>query len=536
MDFTPGSFEAPLSINLRGGIFRLIHISLAIQGLQDPQIALRAGGLYWVTVDQLADAKLLARQYLESIPERVPATLIVCAGLVQNFISDLAPDRGPGTLKLFEIAQKVVRPALTTLPRDLNRAGIAPESQILLVMPANSWADSTTVNQLQRWCERLRLWLQTRNATLLVIAHGEAAPLHAQWLQLNETLSGLGRLYRHNGDIRYQLHFWHNDMGVSAGHEFKLSIQNNALTLIPETAIDTQPRVADDQHVYLAERAVLEGTPSLSRHWYLFENRQALFEEARSARAATIIVGIDNSHLLLELAQHLHDLREHCGPALKIVVREMEPAVRYRDERLLLACGANLIVPDGTLLSRFLSMIESVQGQRWQHAQSSDFATLLERQRPPQIRGLVSPREFFETIEQIYNESSGEVTHQLVKFQPVPGLDDELFLNQMCLRRYGDIACLLNGDLYLFLFACRADGLDPALSNICRLPWRDLFLQRQVLSGLADLPENDFMNAAPVAAHLHIPVESFVTTAADDSNRTPLTPQRITLPITEPLS
>ena len=143
----------------------------------------------------------------------------------------------------------------------------------------------------------------------------------------------------------------------------------------------------------------------------------------------------------------MHDLREHCGPQLKIVVREMEPSVRYRDERLLLACGANLIVPDGTLLSRFLSMIESIQGQRWQYTQNIDFKTLLERQRPPQIRGLVSPREFFEAVAQIYRDSSGEVTHQLMKFEPMPGISEELFLNQMCLRRFGDFACLLDGEL-----------------------------------------------------------------------------------------
>ncbi|MES2869750.1 MAG: cellulose biosynthesis protein BcsE [Pseudomonadota bacterium] len=513
------------------GALRLIHTSLSIHGLLDQQIALRAGGVYWVTVDQPSDARLLARQYLEAMPERVPAALICCAGSVQHIISDLAPDRGPDRLKLFEIAQAVTEPGLATLTRDLARAGIAPGSQILLFVPSNSWPNKTTAKHLQQWCERLRPWLLAHQATLLVIAHGEATLLHTQLLRLNETLSGLSRLYRHNGDIRYQLHFWHNDMGVTSGQEFKLSIQGKSLTLIPETAIDTQPRVADDQHVYLAERAVLEGAPSLSKHWYLFENRQALLEEAQTARAATIIVGIDNSHQLLDLAQQLHDLREKCGPALKIVVREMEPAVRYRDERLLLACGANLIVPDNTLLSRFLSLIESVQGQRWQYTQNSDFETLLERQRPPQIRGLVSPRVFFETVEQVYSDSSGEVTHQLIKFQPVAGLDEELFLNQMCLRRYGDIACLLNGELYLFLFACRADGLDPALGNICRLPWRDMFNQRQVLSGIADLSEDAFMQAGPVAANLHIPVESFVTAPSGANSRTPLMPQRISLPI-----
>ena len=86
-----------------GGTLRLVHISLAIGGLPDQHIVLRAGGLYWVTVDHSADAKLLARQFLENIPESVPATLITSSGSVQGFISDMAPDRGPEKRKLFEI-------------------------------------------------------------------------------------------------------------------------------------------------------------------------------------------------------------------------------------------------------------------------------------------------------------------------------------------------------------------------------------------------------------------------------------------------
>ena len=120
----------------------MVHISLAIGGLPDQHIVLRSGGLYWVTVDHSADAKLLARQFLENIPESVPATLIASSGCVQGLISDMAPDRGPDKLKLFEIAPRVIEPALATLTRDLMRAGVAPSSQILLVLPANSWAET----------------------------------------------------------------------------------------------------------------------------------------------------------------------------------------------------------------------------------------------------------------------------------------------------------------------------------------------------------------------------------------------------------
>ena len=191
-----------------------------------------------MTVDQPADARLLARQFLESIPELVPATLICCAGDVQSITNEMAADLGPDKLRLFEILQSKAEQGLATLTRDMGRVGIAANSQVTLVLPANCWAETTTAKHLKHWCQRLHEWLQARHATLLVITHGEAALLHAELVELNETLSGLGRLYRYNGVIRYQLHFWHNDMGVTAGQEFKLAIQGNALTLIPDTVVD----------------------------------------------------------------------------------------------------------------------------------------------------------------------------------------------------------------------------------------------------------------------------------------------------------
>ena len=82
--------------------------------------------LVLVTVDHCADAKLLARQFLESIPASVPATLIASSGCVQDLVSAMAPDRGPEKLKLFEIAPRVIEPGLATLTRDFARAGVAP--------------------------------------------------------------------------------------------------------------------------------------------------------------------------------------------------------------------------------------------------------------------------------------------------------------------------------------------------------------------------------------------------------------------------
>nr|WP_262377805.1 BcsE family c-di-GMP-binding protein [Pseudomonas lundensis] len=166
-------------------------ITLAIRGLLDQQIALRTGGLYWATVDQAPDAKILTRQFIDALPLQSPATLISCANTPQSIISDLAPDRGPTKLKLFEIAQNEVEQALATLTRDLNRAAISPACQIVLVAPASSWGNKISAHRLGQWLKRLRAWLMERQATLLVVTHGDALALHTELLQFNETLSGL---------------------------------------------------------------------------------------------------------------------------------------------------------------------------------------------------------------------------------------------------------------------------------------------------------------------------------------------------------
>ena len=82
----------------------MVHISLAIGGLPDQHIVLRAGGLYWVTVDHSADAKLLARQFLEAIPESVPATLIASTGSVQGLVSDMAAGMGGISSEILALA------------------------------------------------------------------------------------------------------------------------------------------------------------------------------------------------------------------------------------------------------------------------------------------------------------------------------------------------------------------------------------------------------------------------------------------------
>jgi hypothetical protein len=134
----------------------------------------------------------------------------------------------------------------------------------------------------------------------------------------------------------------------------------------------------------------------------------------------------------------------------------------------------------------------------------------------------------------VYSGASGEISHQLLKLQSRGGLQVEQYLSQISLRRYGDIACVLDGTFYLFLFACRADGLEPALGNICRLPWADIFSACESLSSVDHLPRKAFIEATELPETFRLADERVIDNLSQSVGLTGFTPHRITLSLTEP--
>lgn len=480
------------------------HVSLAIRDLPGEHLLMRQGGLYWVSVDRTRDVEALALQGLMALPERHRASLVWCGHYPEKLLGALSERSESGELRLFAVPEAVIRLALKSLPSELRRAGTSPGSQLLLMLPATGW-QTFGAAQLQQWCDELRRWLREQRCTLLVLCYGQAPQLHAELIRLNEHLSGLAQLYRRDGGIHYQSYFWHNEQGVCGDREFELDLRASGFGLVQAEQARPEPSRTDDQRVYLAQRSVLESAAALSEQWRVFERRIDLLQQAALARAASVMIAIESDQQVEALSRDLHELRERCGTALKIIVREMEPCLRYRDERLLMSCGANIVVPFGIALSRFFSLVDSVQGQIWRHRRSSDdLESLLDRLRAPTVRGLLAPREFLSALDQIIGGASGEVEHQLLRLQPRTTLAIEQCLYQISLRRFGDIATVVDGVFYLFLFACRSDGLEPALSNICRLSWRDLFSDCQSIAELEDLPRAAFLEAKNLPGALRL--------------------------------
>lgn len=188
-----------------------------------------------------------------------------------------------------------------------------------------------------------------------------------------------------------------------------------------------------------------------------------------------MVLAITENAQVDALARLLHRLRRERGNALKLVVRELQPCLRYADERLLMQCGGSLVVPADTPLPRLLTLLETVQRQRWQGQLADDPEPLIRAHRPPALSGLVNVARFRQIAGERIDQDGSAVESAVLALQPVAGLRAEQTLQQLRIRRQGDLACIYRGQVRLFLFGCRRDAVEQALGNLFRLPWRELF-------------------------------------------------------------
>lgn len=241
-----------------------------------------------------------------------------------------------------------------------------------------------------------------------------------------------------------------------------------------------QPR--SDEKRILSHIAVLEGAPALSENWSLFESNEDLFHEARTTQAATLIFSLMQNNQIETLARQIHTLRRQRGSALKIIVRENNTSLRATDERLLLGCGANMVIPWNAPLSRCLTLIESVQGQQFSRHVPEDISTLLSMTQPMKLRGYQKWDTFCDAVGNMMSNTllPADGKGVMVALRPVPGIRVEQALTLCRPNRTGDIMTIGDNRLVLFLSFCRVNDLDTALNHIFPLPTGDIFSNRMI--------------------------------------------------------
>lgn len=447
------------------------------------------GNVYLIGAARQDDTDALCREILSARAVDEKAIMFTVDREPAEALAGLPDDQGPGELRLYRVQPPAASPfsALQTLPRTIARRLSPGRGLLVLHFPVNLW-EGVNDATLVRWLHACASMARKVSCALLIFASGpEVQAFLARMRPLNDNLSGLARLHREGGTVSYLIRHWRSRQGVMASRRFRLpsSPDGRYPTLIP--CEFSRPQEEPDADVYLAVRGALESVSSRP-FTTIFDDAKSLYLRALEARAATVVFSLEKSADIAEIAGYLHKLRQVCGGALKLVVREMTPCLRYRDEQNLLACGANLIVPHGTGNTRLLTQLASIQGQIYARPLAPDPIGLLARSYRPQQRGIFASDDFVRHLNETLDAPGADESQGvLVVLEPVRTLSAQQAIGQCQLRRYGDLACTHENQVFLYLFECHPDIAPYALQQVFRLPFRRLFRDWRIYGNQADI-------------------------------------------------
>ncbi len=451
--------------------------SVGIRSLWDELRHMPVGGVWWLNADRYEDAVRFLNQTIAS-QESQTKTAVITMGANPKNIVKLDADHGPQKTRTFSMPNE--RNSLKYLRRDL-MCSVNPEHYFFILLAADNALENISAKELYSWLDNLSKWTRRYKCTLLFLNPGSKSDKQRSLLVSQyQALSGLASL-RYEGDThRYDVAFWFNEKGVSAQQQLELNWVNESWQPVESTETVLHPR--SDEKQILSHVSILEGAPPLSEYWQTFDSNDALFEAARTAQAATVIFSLSKNNQIDSIARQIHALRRQRGSALKLIVRENTASLRATDERLLLGCGATLIVPWNAPLSRSLTMIESVQGALFSRHVPEDINVLIDQMQPLKKRGYQPWNEFCSAIASLMNNSllPQDGKGVMVALRPVPGLRAEQALTLCRTNRMGDIVTLSENRITLFLSFCRINDLDTALNHIFPLPVGDIFSNRMV--------------------------------------------------------
>lgn len=281
--------------------------------------------------------------------------------------------------------------------------------------------------------------------------------------------------------------YWFSVNTILSNEQLALTLRDNKLMLDNKTENTINYR--NDSNIYYIHEKVMANKILHSDNWISIKSNKEIINIAEHSYSATLVLSINEIGDIDELAEKIHHIRSIRGKHLKLVVAEVTPCIRSSDERLLLTCGANLVIRYGTTLTQFLSLLESIQNQTYSKALLNDIHPVIEGMKALRIKGFVSPDNFMDSINILLgNEFLPEDARGLLFiFTTVNGLPAKQALPLCKIRRHGDILTILDNNIYLFLSSCRLVDEQKALSNIFQLPIEHIFKNKQVFNRDKDI-------------------------------------------------
>lgn len=447
--------------------------SLGIPKMWAELLIMQSPGFYWINSDRKMDADRMCLHIIRELDAASRAALI-CGGDEPHPLMAQLTEARVSKLPLFIIPEK--KSALLHLSSDLNRSLNVKNRLIILHINSSFW-HSFSSEELSRWVKKLSQWLHREGATLVIISYSTGVNrLNTQLSSMHQFLDGLSHLQGQQNGVEYSVSWWAGLNGIIANQKFNFISDEQGWYTPAELLKENRPINVNDDSICLVEKNIFEGA-NPPAEWQLYDNNELVAMKAENTQSATIIFSLFNNTAMNQLCQQVHHLRLRNGSRIKIIIREMSNSIRYNDESLLQACGANLIVPAAVSWSQFIMMVEGLQGQIFTRYVPESFELILATVNSIQQKGYLSVSEFSDAV--LHRLSSTLIPANskgvLVALSPVPGLTTHQALTLCYILRVGDIVCAVNDRIYLFLSTCRINDLATALKFIFRLPVEEAF-------------------------------------------------------------
>jgi cellulose biosynthesis protein BcsE len=512
-----------------------LSFSLGMKQFWNGLAQMQARGLYWVNTDSQEAAYRLSGQALEAQRGEVPVSLffpqhnLICAQDENRLADDniLLTHLRDHPKKTFYYQFTDGKKAFLGLPADINRLPNYAASLMILILPATHCQDVND-KQLSRWLSKIQSGANSKGATLLIICYGNGINAVKSRLHLyHRNIYGLADLKTDVEPNQWGISWWHDSLGAEANTLYPITPRENGWEIQKDAPSSASTQTGDDQWMLLAERSVLEGAPALSERWFLFDGNEALTERATHARSATVIFALGGNDEVEVLARQIHLLRIQRGNGLKIVVREMNSSLRYVDQRLLQACGANLVVPHAARLSNFLTLLDDLQNLTFTRHVPQDIDVLLDSRLPTHHKGYLPLPVFCEVMRDIWDHAAlaTESRGILISLRPATGISPQQAMSLCSLRRDGDILTVTERHLYLFLSNCLVSDVENVLAFLFNLPVKEVFTSQTFWSHELDIQtEVRRLSAKPPVAKPVAEAQPFVAHKAGPLKRAQVHP------------
>lgn len=287
--------------------------------------------------------------------------------------------------------------------------------------------------------------------------------------------SGVAKIDQENGEYKWKVEFWSTN-GFAIGSE-KVPLRFTDTGYLQALGVsNAEVLLSPDENLVIVSRGAIIKERWVPSSWEVVDGNDEIVNRSQRLVAATVILDCFGRKYFEPIAQMVFKLRNTCGRALKIVVREQDEAIRLHYELFLLSVGANLVIGKDIPFARMESMIHSIHGQIYSKPLVPDFHAALSAALVEQVSGYVNLGRFIQLVRSAMDGSRNvRVPNILIK---LPLLSEVAHIDALrsCRFRAGGDLCTATCDcIFIFFFACRMDDVDNVLQRVFAIPVADLF-------------------------------------------------------------